>query len=312
MWRIFLLLLFYEQGRKLGVTYNYKNCTTLLIRGQRTSSTLIICITYSSSNVIFTDKKIFITGGTSGIGRALVSEFVQRGATHIAVMARRSDRTESLAQEYPQVNFIKISGDVSVVEDLQRAVSTLQDQWGILDILINNAGVVSAGPLEDISDEDIVQQININLTGLVILTKYAMPLLKKSSEGAIMNVSSGLGLIGMPFYSVYASTKAAVRQFSDALRREYYQYPLHVMTVYPTATDTPMMENTSASGMDSPETVAHESVEGLINQEINVIFGGEQRIKDHQMNFESPQEFDKKIAGAYDSLKKRSTEHRAM
>ena len=84
-------------------------------------------------------------------------------------------------------------------------------KWGSIDLLINNAGVVSAGALESISDEDIVAQININVTGLILLTKYALPLLKKSNEAAIVNVSSGIALIGLPFYATYAATKGAVK-----------------------------------------------------------------------------------------------------
>ena len=98
---------------------------------------------------------------------------------------------------------------------LRDVTSKIEDEWGSLDILINNAGIVSAGPLEDLSDEDIYDQVSVNLTAVMVLTKYCIPLLRHSQEGAILNVSSGLGLIGMPFYSVYASTKAAIRQFSE-------------------------------------------------------------------------------------------------
>lgn len=101
--------------------------------------------------------------------------------------------------------------------DMDKAIAAVSEHWGGLDILINNAGVVSAGLLTDLSDEDIINQVNINVTGLILLTKKALPLLIKSKEGAIMNMSSGYGYIAMPFYSVYAATKAAVGQFSDAI-----------------------------------------------------------------------------------------------
>src|SRR5690606_24198830 len=126
-----------------------------------------------------------------------------------------------------------------------------------------------AGFLEEMTDKDIIDQININVTGLILLTKKSIGLLKKSKGGAIVNISSGYGYIAMPFYSVYAATKAAVAQFSDAMRRELYQYPLHVMTVYPSATDTGMMATAIVENMDSPESVAKASVVGLIQEEIN-------------------------------------------
>ena len=172
--------------------------------------------------------------------------------------------------------------------------------------------MVSAGLLSDISDEDIVQQINVNLSGLILTTKKCLPLLKNSSHGAVMNISSGYGYIAMPFYSVYAAAKAGVRQFSDAMRRELHQYPLHVMTVYPSATDTNMMKSAVVGNMDSPEEVAALAINGLIAEEINVIVGGEERKKQINLNFHDPKEMDRIAIASYESLEKRTRTHRSM
>ena len=148
---------------------------------------------------------------------------------------------------------------------------------------------------------------------MILLTKKCLPLLRKSDEAAIVNVSSGLGFIAWPFYNVYAATKAGVRQFSDAIRRDLFQFPIHVMTIYPTATDTPMMTNANMPyQMDDPNMVARISLDGLENGEINVIFGGEQRLRDIETNFKHPKEIDRKAEERYDELKKRTSEHRAM
>ncbi|HEY4198906.1 MAG TPA: SDR family NAD(P)-dependent oxidoreductase, partial [Mucilaginibacter sp.] len=161
-------------------------------------------------------------------------------------------------------------------------------------------------------DDDIIAQQNINVTGLILLTKYMLPLLKTSNDAAIMNVSSGLGLIGMPFYAPYAATKAAVRQFSEALRRELKDYPIHVMTVYPTATDTPMMATADTGNMDTPEAVAKSAIEGLVNHEIDVFRGGEQMQINRKLNFNDPLAYDEKVNGMYDAMLKRASNHRAM
>jgi NAD(P)-dependent dehydrogenase (short-subunit alcohol dehydrogenase family) len=260
----------------------------------------------------FEKKKILITGGASGIGKAIVTKLYELGARDIAVMGRDGSKLETLGVDFPDVRFLYLAGDVSNLNDVKSSVEKIKQQWNALDILINNAGVVSAGSLEEISDEDIIAMQNINVTGLILLTKYCLPLLRGSKEAAIMNVSSGLGLIGMAFYTPYAATKAAVRQFSEALRRELSGSRIHVMTVYPTATDTPMMSSAGAAGMDSPELVAERAVGGLIHQEIDVIMGGEVMLQNRRLNFESPLELDEKLKERYSAMEKRASGHRAM
>ncbi|MFA6245448.1 MAG: SDR family NAD(P)-dependent oxidoreductase [Mucilaginibacter sp.] len=260
----------------------------------------------------FEEKKILITGGSSGIGKAIIAELYRLGARNFAVVGRDPEKLKKLGTRFPEATFLYLEGDVADLEQIRHFTTTLTAQWGKLDILINNAGVVSAGPLEQISDEDIIAQQNINVTGLILLTKYALPLLKLSPEAAIMNVSSGLGAIGMPFYAPYAATKAAVRQFSEALRRELKDFQIHVMTVYPVATDTPMMASANTGNMDTPEAVAANAIKGLSNGEIDVFMGGEQAAANRKLNFEHPLEFDEKVKGMYDAMRQRATNHRAM
>lgn len=258
------------------------------------------------------NKKVLVTGGSAGIGKAIIKELVNRGVQDIAVMGRRKEPLEALQSDFPSVNILTIQGNVSRVGDLDKAVSAITEKWGELDILINNAGVVSAGLLTDQNDEDIINQININLTGLILLTKKALPLLQKSKGGAIMNMSSGFGYIAMPFYSVYAATKAAVGQFSDAMRRELHQYPLHVVTVYPSSTDTDMMKTANAGEMDSPEEVARVSVEGLLNREINVVLGGREREESIKINFLEPGKIDEYAISNFDGMREMAKNHRSM
>lgn len=258
------------------------------------------------------NKKVLITGGSAGIGKSLIKALVQYGVEDIAVIGRRKEPMDALKSEYPAVNFLNIQGNISNPDDLNKAISTISEIWGELDILINNAGVVSAGLLSELSDEDIINQININVTGLILLTKKSLPLLTKSKGGAIMNISSGYGYIAMPFYSVYAATKAAVGQFSDAMRRELHQYPLHVMTIYPSATDTPMMKTAVVEGMDTPDDVAKASIGGLLNKEINVILGGKEREEQVKMNFLEPRKIDQFAIANFEALRERTKSHRSM
>ncbi|WP_339839293.1 SDR family oxidoreductase [uncultured Maribacter sp.] len=257
-------------------------------------------------------KNVLITGGTRGIGKCMIQELIKGGVSKIAVIARDKQNLKQLSQEFENVKFLRINGDIANIEVLREAVAQIEDKWGYIDILINNAGIVSAGPLEDIQDEDVYDQVAINLTAVLLLTKYCIPLLKSSEEGAILNISSGLGLIGMPFYAVYGSTKAAIRQFSDSMRRELAPFNISVTCSFPTATDTDMMQKFKGIKMDSPEYVAERSIQGLLNKEIQVIFGGEERLKENSLNFEAPAEFDKWVAQKYDELKTTSLDHKAI
>lgn len=258
------------------------------------------------------NKKFLITGGSAGIGKALIEELSKKGVTDIAVMGRSIKKMDDLESEFPSVSFLKIQGDVSQLADIKNANNKVKEEWGELDILINNAGVVSAGLLDEISDEDIINQININVTGLILMTKHFLPLLKKSSEGALINVSSGLGYVAKPFYSVYAATKSAVKHFSEAMRRELVNDPIHVMTIYPKATETDMMKTAKVDGMDRPENVARASIEGLLQKKIEVILGGQQRLDLIQTNFEDPLKVDEKMKENFDSLRERTEHHRSM
>lgn len=260
------------------------------------------------------NKKVLITGGSAGIGKALIEELSKKGVADIAVMGRTAQKLDDLENECKSVKFIKIQGDVSELADVKAAAKTVREEWGALDILINNAGVVSAGLLDDISDEDIITMVNVNITGLILMTKHLLPLIKKSDEGAIMNVSSGLGYIGLPFYSVYAATKSGVKHFSEAIRRELTHYPIHVMTIYPTATDTDMMKSAGVDSddMDSPGKVARDSIDGLLNKEIEVILGGPKQKDMIQTNVDEPLKVDEKVKGQFDALRERAKHHRSM
>jgi short-subunit dehydrogenase len=260
----------------------------------------------------FDNKKILITGGSSGIGKALITSFYHRGARQFAVIGRDEAKMQTLKRTFPDADFIFLVANLANPKGLKTVVDHLAGQWNKIDILINNAGVVSAGALESISDDDIIHMQQINVSSLIILTKYALPLLRQSDDAAIINVSSGLGIIGMAFYTPYAATKAAVRQFSEALRRELNGQPIHVMTLYPTATDTPMMRSAGASGMDSPEDVAERTIEGLLGRQLEVIMGGDKMLENRKLNFEDPATLDERLKGNYEVMKQRATGHRSM
>ncbi len=257
-------------------------------------------------------KKVLITGGTRGIGRCIVEELIGRGVSHLAIIARDKSRLKGLQEEYPDVKILKIAGDVADIDVLREAAARIEDKWGQLDILINNAGIISAGPLEELPDEELYDQVAVNFTAVLLLTKYCIPLLKSSGDGHILNISSGLGLLGMPFYAVYGSTKAAIGHFSDCMRRELAPDNVHITCSFPTATDTDMMQKFEDRKMDAPAYVAKRSLDALLNKELQVVFGGQEREDHVALNFNDRKKFDVIVAENYEARRASSAGHKAL
>ncbi|MGO1053293.1 SDR family NAD(P)-dependent oxidoreductase [Crossiella sp. CA198] len=122
-------------------------------------------------------------------------------------------------------------------------------ELGRVDLLVNNAGNVRAGRLEQHEIRDVHAMIDLNLTAPILLTRALLPALRAAAPGnggLILNIASGMALLGLPFYGVYAATKAGLARFGESLRRELHGTGLHVATSYPGATDTDMMTSTEA------------------------------------------------------------------
>lgn len=124
----------------------------------------------------------------------------------------------------------------------------------------------------------MLAQIALNLSAPILLTRAALPALKASGDGRVVNTSSGLALIGMPFYTTYAATKAGIAHFGEALRRELCGEGVHVLNVFPGATSTPMMtssEATTEHGFDyeSPDDVAAATAVGMVDGSLTVVRG---------------------------------------
>ena len=184
-------------------------------------------------------------------------------------------------------------------------------------MLVNNAGSVRAGRLEDVDADEVRSQIEINLIAPILLTQAALPALRKSGDAVVVNVSSGFGLVGMPFYAVYAATKAGIAHFGEALRRELFGEGVHVMTIYPGATETPMMDSNEAGPelgfeYESAEDVAEELVAGLEAGELEVVRGAEDRSAMTQMSREQPRQLDEQVASIKGDLEAAVANHSSI
>ncbi|MBW0089489.1 SDR family NAD(P)-dependent oxidoreductase [Pseudonocardia sp. KRD-184] len=123
--------------------------------------------------------------------------------------------------------------------------TTARARLGPVDLLVNNAGNVRAGRLEDCTVADIRAMVELNLLAPVLLTRAVLPDLR-ATRGTILTISSGIALVNLPFYTTYAATKTGVAAFGHSLRRELHGTGVHVATVYPGATATAMMDSSAA------------------------------------------------------------------
>lgn len=179
----------------------------------------------------FKDKVVVVTGGTDGIGKALVDTLINMGAK-VATCGRNHDKLYRLQAEYPSANLHTMVADVSNENDCRRFMETTNKVFGGIDILINNAGVSMRALLKETTTEVIKKVMDINFYGTVYCTKYALDSII-SRKGTIVGVSSIAGYRGLPGRSGYSASKFAVQGWLEAIKTELMADGVHVMWVCP-------------------------------------------------------------------------------
>lgn len=169
-------------------------------------------------------KIILITGISSGFGKKTAELLAAKGHTVYGTV-RRDAEINSL------VNGIKL--DLTNINSIRQTVQTVLQKEGRIDVLINNAGMHTGGPIETSSLENIELQIDTNFLGMVHLTRGVLPVMRKQGGGTIINFSSIGGLMGLPFQAFYSAGKFAIEGFSEALRMEVKQFDIKVILINP-------------------------------------------------------------------------------
>ena len=263
-------------------------------------------------------KGVLITGGSSGIGLALAKALVAKGAK-VVITGRRSAAVSAAVVGLRKVggSVTGIAADVGTEEGRTLTLRQALDALGGLDILVNNAGGVRAGRLEATSRSGIEAMLNVNLLAPILLTRAALPSLRISGDAMVVNVTSGIALIGAPFYATYAAAKAGLARFGEALRRELKGEGIHVLTVYPGSTDTPMMKTNRAGpelgfGREPASAVADATVEGIETDAFDVIRGGETRAQMIALNRDNPAAIDARMLTMKPALEEAVKDHSAL
>lgn len=195
-------------------------------------------------------KKIIVTGGGSGIGRALVLHLLKKGAHVIALDINQEalEETKKLAGQ----NTDNVSTYVLDITDKQ-VVEALPDKVGEIDGLINNAGIIQPFVrVNDLKYEAIDRVMKVNFYGMLYMTKTFLPHLLKRPEAHIINVSSMGGFLPVPGQSVYGASKAAVKLLTEGLSSELASTNVHVSVVFPGATQTNITTNSGVKGPQMP------------------------------------------------------------
>ncbi|UII26360.1 SDR family oxidoreductase [Fulvivirga maritima] len=199
-------------------------------------------------------KVVVITGASSGFGKISAEYLSDKGAL-VALGARSTDKIEALAKSIKDKGgkAIAVTTDVKDKDQVKKLVDAAVEEFGKIDVLLNNAGIMPLSPLENLKIDDWDSCIDINIKGVLYGIAAALPHMKEQKSGQIINVSSVAGHTISPGGAVYSATKHSVRVISEALRQEVKPYNIRTSIISPGAVDTGL-----------PDSVTDEAVSGSI------------------------------------------------
>jgi NAD(P)-dependent dehydrogenase (short-subunit alcohol dehydrogenase family) len=196
------------------------------------------------------ERAALITGGSSGIGLAMARMLQDEGFA-LTLASRRPEKVEAAAAE---LGAVAVAADVSDSDACERLVAEHRERFGRLDVLVNSAGIGIGGRVEDLPVKHLDLQLGVNLRGLFLVTRAAIPLLR-DSRGWIVNLASIAGTLPTPGLAAYGATKAAVISLTRSLNEELDADGVRAIALCPGFVDTPMAE---WSGLRSDEMIRPE------------------------------------------------------
>lgn len=188
----------------------------------------------TSTSKLSSSTVAVITGASAGIGRAICQRLGRHGG-QLVLAARSLDKLQSLQAELQPLGArcLTVRTDVSDPNSLESLVRKTMDQFGRIDVLINNAGVECFSEFDKLATEQILQTIEVNLTGTILLSRLVVPIMRRQGSGSIINMASTAGKHGPAYGAVYAATKAGLIGFTQGLRGELLQHGISATAICP-------------------------------------------------------------------------------
>ena len=229
------------------------------------------------------ESRVLLTGASGGIGSEVCKQLLENQATIFAV-SRDINKLETLfGQENNHLN--KIEADITIQSGRNKILNTLNASDSNVNVLINCAGSNQFSSIFDLSEQDVMQQINANLVAPILLIKTLLPLLSEQDKAKIINVGSSLDSIGFPGFSVYSATKFGLRGFSESLRRELSDTNIEIGMVSPRATNTEMnsskvqqMNNELKVKTDNTDQVAKIILQAIQSSKLEKYIGWPEKL----------------------------------
>lgn len=193
-------------------------------------------------------KTVLVTGGSRGIGKAIVQKFAENGYNVILNYSKSEEAAYKLTQKYSNVRAFK--ADISNKKQVQEMVDFANAEFKKVDILINNAGISSTGLIQDLSEDELNRIFSVNVNGTFFCTQAILPQMIARHEGKIINISSVWGLVGASNEVAYSASKAAIIGLTKALAKEVGPSNIHVNCIAPGIVMTDMVSDYSVEEFD--------------------------------------------------------------
>jgi NAD(P)-dependent dehydrogenase (short-subunit alcohol dehydrogenase family) len=189
-------------------------------------------------------KCAVITGGGTGIGQAIAVAFAREGA-QVAVAGRRKDKLEETLRLLQQAGSSSLSFecDVTKAADTERVVKAAEDAFGKVDVLVNNAGALSVSTVENIAEEDWDRVMSTNVKGPFLMSRAALPAMRRAGGGSIINIGSVLGIVAIRDRAAYCASKGGVTMLTRAMALDHAHDNIRVNCLCPSIVESDLTRN---------------------------------------------------------------------